>query len=50
MYVIRHKHTGTYVGTKAILKGLTLGLFLDFAQFPCSWIRSRIPNTDPDPG
>ncbi len=32
------------------LKGRKPGLFLNFGQFPCSWIRIRIPNTDPDPG
>ncbi len=28
------------------------GLFVDFGQFPRSWIRIRIriPNRDPDPG
>jgi hypothetical protein len=28
------------------------GLFVNFEQFPCSWIRIifRIPNADPDPG
>ncbi len=24
-------------------------LFFNFGQFPCSWIRLRVPNTDPDP-
>jgi hypothetical protein len=26
------------------------GLLIFFGQFRCSWIRIRIPNTDPDPG
>jgi hypothetical protein len=26
------------------------GLLINFGQFPCSWIRIRISNTDPDPG
>jgi hypothetical protein len=26
------------------------GLLVNFGQFPCSWIRIRIPNTDPDLG
>jgi hypothetical protein len=33
-----------------VLKGRKPGLFVNFGQFPCSWIRIRIPNTDPDPG
>ncbi len=37
----------TYEGTKAVLKGRS-GLFVNFGQFPCSWIRIRILNTDPD--
>jgi hypothetical protein len=43
-----------YVGTKAILKGRKSGFFVNFGEFPCSWIRIwiRIPNADrdPDPG
>jgi hypothetical protein len=41
-----------YEGTEAFSKGKKLGLFDNFDQFPCSWIRIRIriPNTDPDPG
>ncbi len=35
--VIKH----TYVGTKAILEGWKSGLFVNFCQFPCSWIRIR---------
>ncbi len=36
-------------GTKAILKGLKSGyVFVKFGQFIWSWIRIRIPNTDPD--
>ncbi len=27
-----------------------IGLFVNFGQFPCSWIRIRILNTDPYPG
>ncbi len=35
--------------TKAILKGRKLSLFVNFDQFPFSWIRISIPNnTDPD--
>jgi hypothetical protein len=26
------------------------GLLVNFGQNPCSWIRIRIPNTDPNPG
>ncbi len=38
----------TYEGTKAFLKGRKPGLFVNFGQFPCSWIqiRIRISNTD----
>jgi hypothetical protein len=32
-------------GTIALLNGRKPG-----SQFPCSWIRIRIPNIDPDPG
>ncbi len=32
------------------MKGRKPGLFVNFGQFPCSWIRIRIPNTDADPG
>jgi hypothetical protein len=39
-----HKTCGTYVGTKAILKGCKSGLFAYFGQFPCSWIQIRIPS------
>jgi hypothetical protein len=42
------KHT--YKGTKAFLKGRKPGLLEYFLQFPCSWIRICIPNTEPDPG
>ncbi len=41
---------GQETSTKAFLKGRKPGLFLNFGQFPCSRIRIRIPNTDPDPG
>ncbi len=41
------KHS--YEGTKAFLKGRKPGLFVSFGQFPCSFIRIRISNTDPDP-
>jgi hypothetical protein len=34
---------------KPFFKGRKPGLFVNFGQFPCSWIRIRIPNTDPDP-
>jgi hypothetical protein len=37
-----------YEGTKAFLKVKEQGLFAYFNQIPCSWIRIRIPNTDPD--
>jgi hypothetical protein len=40
----------TLVGKKAVLKGWKSGLFVNLGQFPCSPIRIRIPNTDPDPG
>ncbi len=43
--VIKH----TYAGKKAFLKGWKSGLFVNFNQFPCSWIWIRIPNRDPDP-
>jgi hypothetical protein len=42
-----------YARTKAILKGWKgSGLFVNFDQFSCSWIRIGIPSTDmdPDPG
>jgi hypothetical protein len=45
MEVIGHKTCGTYVATKAILKGCKSGLFAYFGQFPCSWIQIHIPNT-----
>ncbi len=32
----------------ASLKGWKSGLFVNFGQFPCSWIRIRIPNSDQD--
>jgi hypothetical protein len=41
--------------TKAFLKGWNSGLFVNFGQFLCSWIRNRIPDmvsdrvSDPDP-
>jgi hypothetical protein len=50
------KNVGMFydIGTKAILKGWKLGLFLNFGIILCSWIRIRnnIPSTDqdPDPG
>jgi hypothetical protein len=31
------------------LKGRKSGLFVNFGEFPCSWIRIRIIKTDPDP-
>jgi hypothetical protein len=31
------------------LKGWKSGLCVKFGQFPCPWIRIRIPKTDPDP-
>ncbi len=42
----------TYEGTKAFLKGRKPGLFENFSQFTCSWIRIRIriPNTNSDLG
>jgi hypothetical protein len=36
--------------TKAFLKGWNLGLFVNFGQFLCSWIRNRIPDMVPDQG
>jgi hypothetical protein len=39
----------TYEGTKAFLKCRKPGLLINFAQFPCSWIRIRVPDTDTDP-
>jgi len=35
---------------KAVLKSWNLGYFVNFRQFPCSCIRIRIPNADPDLG
>jgi hypothetical protein len=42
-------HPNFYEGTKAFLKGRKPDLFVNFGQLPCSWIRTHIPNTDPDP-
>jgi hypothetical protein len=44
-YLRRYKSLFERLGWKS-------GLFVNFDQFPCSWIRTRIriPNTDPDPG
>jgi hypothetical protein len=54
MQVICHKTYLQYLGTKAILKGWKSGIFVNFCEFPYSWIRIwiRIPKTDqgPDPG
>ncbi len=36
--------------TKALFNSRKPGLFVNFVQLPWSWIRIRIPNTDPDPG
>ncbi len=44
-YVIKH----TYV-IKIDFKRLKIVYVCFFCQFPSSWIRIRIPNTDPDPG
>ncbi len=41
--VTGRKTYGSYEGWKP-------GLFVNFGQFSCSWIRIRIPYTDPDPG
>ncbi len=42
-----YRYEGTdYEGAKAFWKGRKLSFFVNF---PCSWIRIRIPNTDPDP-
>jgi hypothetical protein len=38
-----------YERTKAFFKSRKPGLFVNFRQFRCSWIRIRIPNTDPNP-
>ncbi len=46
--LVKVKNIGTYEGTKAVLKGRIPGLFVNCGQFPCSWIRIRILNTDPD--
>ncbi len=44
--VIKHTYVW-YLGTKAFMKAL--GLFVKISRhFPCSKIRIRIPNTDPD--
>jgi hypothetical protein len=32
----------------ASLKGWKSGLFVNFGQFPCSWIQIRIPSSDQD--
>ncbi len=42
--MIGQKHT-----YKAFSKGRKPGLFVNFDQLPCSWIRIRIPNMHPDP-
>ncbi len=39
----------TYLGTDAFQKGWNSSLFVNFVQFPGSWIRIRIAKTDPDP-
>jgi hypothetical protein len=46
------KHRVPYLVRRYFLKGLRSGVFVNFGQFPCFWIRLRIriPNTDPDPG
>jgi hypothetical protein len=36
-------------GTKDILKGWKSGLFVQFCQFPCSWIQESKINADPNP-
>ncbi len=48
---LKGKKILTYQGTKVFLKGRKPVLFVNFGQFPCSWIRIRIriPNKDPDP-
>jgi hypothetical protein len=47
----RSKNIPTLVQvTKAFLKDWESGLFVKLGNFSCSWIRIRIPNTDPDPG
>jgi hypothetical protein len=40
----------TYEGTRAFSKDRKQGLFFNFGESPCSWIRIWIPifNTDPD--
>jgi hypothetical protein len=47
MKVKDHKHTN--VGFKTSLKGWKSVICVNFCQFPCSWIRIRSLNTDPDP-
>ncbi len=44
----KKKHT--FEGTRALQKARKPSLFVNFGEFPCSWIRIRIPNMDPDPG
>jgi hypothetical protein len=43
----RQNHT--YEGTQKQF-GRQASFFVDFSQFQCSWIRTHIPNADPDPG
>jgi hypothetical protein len=49
--LVKGQKIPTYQGTKAFFKGRKPGFFVNFGQFPYSWIhiRIRIPNTDPDP-
>jgi hypothetical protein len=41
-YLQRYKKTFLIAGNQ--------GLFVNFGQYSCSWIRIRIPNKEPDPG
>ncbi len=42
-----------HVSTRYVVKHTNVGrlkcLFVNFGQFPCSWILIQVPNTDPDP-
>jgi hypothetical protein len=48
--IIGHKHANEGAEEIFLKKNRQLGLFVNFCQFPCSWIRIwiQIPNTDPD--
>ncbi len=46
--LVRHVRQKKCIGAKAFLKGWNR-FFANFGQFPCSSIRTHIPNEDPDP-